>query len=255
MEKLKNILCSFNPISLEEMDGVRLMDRMDRKFVFRIEYLPRILESLKDHYQVLNIKDNLVSRYESLYFDTQDFNLYKMHHSGKLNRYKVRLRKYVESDLHFFEIKFKNNKGRTIKNRVKRSEVSEKIKGKAKELLLDKTPFFPDQLEPKLWINYSRITLVSKTNCERVTIDVNLNFKNDSKDVHLHPIVIAEVKQEKSKSSVFMKLMKENSIREYSISKYCVGVTNLYDSLKKNNLKPKLLNLNKLCYGINKAIH
>jgi hypothetical protein len=255
LEKLLNVLEKFEPITLDEMNNVKLMDRMDTKFIFRIESLPYLLGNLQEHYKVLVVKEKYMSRYESLYFDTTGFNLYHMHHSGKLNRYKVRLRKYVESELHFFEVKFKNNKGRTIKDRVKRNNVSEKIKGKAKALLLEKTPYSAEELEPKLWINYSRITLVSQLNCERVTIDLKLNFKNDDKDVKMHPLVIAEVKQEKSKSSPFLSLMKKNYIRKGSISKYCIGVANLYGSLKKNNFKPKLLNLNKLCYGINKTVH
>lgn len=251
-KEIKDILADFDPITLDEMDKVKLMDRTDTKYTFRKEELTKFLKVLGEDYKILNVNDNLISRYESLYFDTRNFDLYLKHHSGQLNRHKVRFRKYVESDLHFFEVKFKNNKGRTIKNRIKRKEIPDRIKGKAKKLLIEKTSLDPLQLEPKLWINYSRITMVNKTTCERVTLDLGLNFKNDQKDIHIHPLVIAEVKQDKSSSSPFITLMKSNHVREGSISKYCMGVANLYDSLKKNNFKEKLLNLNKLCYGTNK---
>ena len=42
-----------------------------------------------------------------------------MHQNKKLNRYKIRQREYLISDISFFEIKFKSNKGRTIKKRIK----------------------------------------------------------------------------------------------------------------------------------------
>jgi len=117
-QKIKDILANFDPIMLEEMDSVKLMDRTDTKFVFSFDQLPGILEAIRPYYRALEISGTRVSKYETLYYDTDDFNLYQRHHCGKMNRYKIRSRKYVESDLHFFEVKYKNNKGRTINNRI-----------------------------------------------------------------------------------------------------------------------------------------
>ena len=47
--------------------------------------------------------------------------LYHDHHNGKLNRYKVRRRRYIDTDTEFLEVKLKNNKKRTIKSRIKLS--------------------------------------------------------------------------------------------------------------------------------------
>lgn len=246
VEEIKEILSEFTPITLEEMDGVKLMDRTDTKFVFSIGRLPSILDQIKKDYSVLHVNNHLISRYESLYFDTDNFSLYIKHHSGKLNRYKIRFRRYVESNLHFFEIKFKNNKGRTIKNRIKRKEIKNKIEGKALFFLHEKAPLMTDLLIPKLWVNYSRITLVNKLSKERVTIDIDLTFKNDSMEKHYLHLVIAEVKQEKSSSSLFLTVMKQNRIRKGSISKYCFGVISLFNRIKNNNFKSILLSINKL---------
>jgi len=114
LESIKNILDQFAPITLSEMDSVKLMNRTDTKFIFTTNELPKLLEELKNDYRLLDINGNKISRYESLYFDTEDFQLYHQHRCGKLNRYKVRFRKYVESELNYFEVKFKNNKGRTV---------------------------------------------------------------------------------------------------------------------------------------------
>ncbi len=250
MEELNHILNEFAPITLKEMDSVKLMDRTDTKFIFRYDQLPELLNQLKNDYRILDINDNRISKYESLYFDTKNFDLYHSHHRGKPSRFKIRFRKYVESDLHYFEVKFKNNKGRTIKDRVKQKQIDGSIKDNAEELLTHKTPLKSDNLEAKMWVNYSRITFVNKHSPERVTIDLNLTFKNNEQNKTIHNLVIAEVKQDKFVISAFLKLMKKYHIREGAISKYCYGVVTLFEKIKHNNFKPKLILIKKALYGI-----
>lgn len=231
------------------MDSVKLMDRTDTKFIFTSVQLPLFLELLKDDYKVLDVNGNKISRYESLYFDTKDFDLYHCHHRGKPNRFKIRFRKYVESDLNFFEIKFKNNKGRTIKDRVKQKQIETSIQNESELLLKEKTTLRSESLEAKLWVNCSRITLVNKNSPERVTIDIDLTFKNAEQNKAIHNLVIAEVKQDKALVSAFIKLMKKHHIREGSISKYCYGVISLFREIKHNNFKPNLILLKKILYA------
>lgn len=242
---LNLILAGFLPINLKEMDSVKLMDRTDTKYIFTLQQLPIFLEQLKNDYRVLEVEANRVSRYESLYFDTKNFDLYYSHHRKKPSRFKIRFRKYVESNLHFFEVKFKNNKGRTIKDRVKQKQIDGSIKEAAEILLKEKTPLDSANLEAKFWVNYSRITFVNKFSPERVTIDIDLTFKNDDNNKTIDNLVIAEVKQDKAVSSAFIKLMKKNHIREGSISKYCYGVITLFNKIKHNNFKPSLILLTK----------
>lgn len=246
MENLNLILAEFSPITLKEMDNVKLMDRTDTKYVFTFQQLPLFLEQLKNDYRILAVEGNRISRYESLYFDTKNFDLYHCHHRRKPSRFKIRFRKYVESNLHFFEVKFKNNKGRTIKSRVKQKGIDGSIKDAAELLLNDKTPLESSNLEPKIWVNYSRITFVNKFSPERVTIDIELTFKNNEQSKIIHNLVIAEVKQDKALSSAFVKLMKKYHVREGSISKYCYGVISLFGKIKHNNFKPNLNLLKKI---------
>lgn len=231
------------------MDSVKLMDRTDTKFVFRTDQLPAFLNQLLNDYRVLDVNGNKISRYESLYFDTKGFDLYHSHHRGKPSRFKIRFRKYVESDLNFFEVKFKTNKGRTIKDRVKQKEIDGFIKEKAEDLLTNKTPLRSNNLEAKIWVNYSRITFVNKYSPERVTIDLNLTFKTNDQSKTIENIVIAEVKQDKAVDSAFMKLMKKHHVRQGAISKYCFGIINLFGTIKHNNFKPKLILIKKALYG------
>ncbi len=245
-QDISNMLHQFHPITLEEMEGVKLMDRTDTKFTFNIQSLPIILKEATEYYKILNIEGNRISRYKTLYFDTQDFDLYNEHHSGKLNRYKIRHRTYVESNIGFLEVKFKNNKGRTLKTRIKEVEVPELHSGKAFEFLKKTLPFDPLILLPKIWINYSRITLVNKKSAERLTLDLNLEFEKDGKTELLDQLVIAEVKQDSKIGSPFITIMKKNHIRQGSISKYCFGVASSFQEVKKNNFKRKLSNVKKI---------
>lgn len=251
MPDIGNILSEFESISLEQLEKFKLLDRSDTKFLFRIELLEEILVKLKEHYFILDINGIRENKYETLYFDTDDFKFYRDHQRGKANRIKVRHRIYSDSGLQFFEIKKKNNKGRTIKERIKINEVCYIIKGKARDYLYEKTNINSEQLNPKLWGNYSRITLVNKTQPERLTIDINLHFKNENKEYSLPDVVIAELKQEIHHYSIFKEIMMKYRIKEVSVSKYCFGVIYLYENIKFNGFKPKVLTLNKLSYAKN----
>src|ERR1700741_1574991 len=158
-----DILQQFQPIDLTEMESVKLMNRTDTKFLFTQAQFEIVMKEIEGHYRVLEVSGKRLNRYKTLYYDTSGMDLYNEHHNGKLNRYKVRHRTYVESDIGFLEVKFKNNKGRTIKDRIKKAEVPMSWEGDAEVFLQSKLPFNPSELVPVLWINYSRLTLVNKS--------------------------------------------------------------------------------------------
>ena len=120
-------LDKFQPISLEEMDAVSLMKRVDTKFIFNIKILPQLLENIHKEYRVLEINKNRVMTYKSNYFDTPNSDLYLMHHNGKAKRVKIRIRNYVESNLFFLEVKKKFNKGNTEKSRIRIDSLNEDL--------------------------------------------------------------------------------------------------------------------------------
>src|ERR1041384_2152206 len=88
----------YQPITLEEMDNVKLMNRTDTKYTFHISRLDEVLEMVMENYRVLEINGKRISNYKTLYYDTNGLELYHKHQSGKLNRYKVRHRTYVDSN-------------------------------------------------------------------------------------------------------------------------------------------------------------
>ena len=246
MSNLPQIITDFSPISLDEMDDVKLMSRTDTKFAFKANKMPLLLQKLLPFYRVLAIDGKLIHDYKSLYYDTDDRKFYLDHHNGRVNRNKIRFREYVGSKLTFLEIKLKNNKGKTIKKRMKVDAISSELSDKQQKYI-EKIIGEPMQVNAKQRINFSRITFVHKTQKERLTMDVNLTFENDNDNGDMKHIVIAEVKQERmSRSSDFMRIAKEMHILPIRISKYCLTTLALNPELKKNRFKEKVLFINKL---------
>lgn len=247
-DSIEEFVSYFDPIDLTQMDAVKLMDRTDTKFLFHHNQLIPLLERLKEHYFLLDVNGARISRYETLYYDTKEFELFKKHQRKGLNRYKIRSRQYVESQVSFLEVKYKNNKGRTKKERIGTAGIVSVLSDQqdCASFISKKTPFSPELLEAKLWVNYSRMTLVSKDLKERLTIDLNLSFEVNTKKEDFGFVVIAELKQNKFAPSPFTRAAREIGIRQGSLSKYCLGITTLFPEVKHNNFKPILLSLNKL---------
>ena len=227
----------FEPISLAEMDSVKLMDRTDTKYLIPLALFPCILQDLLGQYRVLSINETRLCRYQTLYYDTTDLRLYLAHQAGKLNRVKVRARTYVESDLHFLEVKRKNNRGRTVKNRIPWSRINSTLDAESQQFVGSCGALTSTSIEGRLWVDYTRMTLVSATSAERLTVDFNLTFRTGAEKKNYPELVIAELKQERAQASPFRGLMKKYGIRKGSISKYCFGVTCLYPTVKQNNFK------------------
>jgi hypothetical protein len=148
--------------------------------------------------------------------------------------------------LGYLEVKFKNNKGRTIKERIKKKDVPQTWDENSTVFLNSKLPFASATLFPVVWINYMRITLVSIVNAERVTLDLNMEFLSNDKKTSLSQLVISEVKQDSKKDSAFLGVMKKHHLREGSMSKYCMAIAFMNDDIKKNSFKLKLNKINKI---------
>lgn len=244
-EHILTVLKQLTPITLSEMESVKLMNRVDSKYMFNSQALIEILNGCINDYSVVLIENKTYSTYSTLYYDTRSYDLYHQHHSGKLNRYKIRKRTYVESNLHYLEIKFKSNKGRTTKNRIK---LKTNTINEAAAFIENETNIKVDQLIPSVEIAYNRITLVNKNYPERITIDVNLTLTKDTVNRSFPNLIIAEVKQDKLAKSKFVELMNELRIKEGAVSKYCLGVSNLVNEVKKNNFKENNQRINKLTH-------
>lgn len=245
--RLDSCLREFDTITLDQMDRVKLMDRVDTKFNFSRTELIGILPELQEHYQILSINNNVRPSYESLYFDDEDLTFYHEHHRKRLNRYKVRIRKYLDSDMSFLEVKHKF-KGRTNKQRIRINDIRGNLTPEELDFISG-TGISNPELVPVLTNTYQRLTLVGKRLDERLTIDLRLTFSKDQQRYAFEELVIAELKQKKvSRQSPFFQVMKKRSIRPFRLSKYCIGVIKTFgqDHVKYNRFKNKLLKINKI---------
>ena len=245
----ESLLNRIDPIDLARLDAVALLNRTDTKYVLATGQLYEALAALSNKYWVLDVDGIRMNHYRTLYFDTVDFKLYMRHHAGGRNRYKVRSREYMDTSLSFLEIKHKVDE-RTIKNRLQTPAFVTRFTPQTRKFVSAYSPLDPRSLEPKLINGFSRITLVSKYHKERLTLDLNLHFFNDTNHAALSNIAIAEVKQEGlNRNSDFVKAMRKMHIRPTGFSKYCIGISILYPHIKHNNFKRNLRLVNKLMGG------
>ena len=258
---MNELLSHFDPITLEQMNDVRLLNRTDTKFVTTVPMLRRLLAMAQDDYFVQVIGDERIAPYYTVYFDTADCAMYQRHESGHTNRQKLRIRSYVNSGLNFLEVKTKNNHGRTKKKRVSIDSFdpvhpqhdilfrrqNEEFVG-YDEFLRSCLHYDPTTLSEQLENRFDRITLVNKGKTERLTIDLNLRFHNIVTDeVRLMDnVVIIELKRDGRVPSPILSLLKELRIKPHGFSKYCIGSALTNPGLRRNRIKPKLHDIERI---------
>ena len=253
MNSIAGLLDGYAPVFLPDLDGALLMDRNDIKFSFPVSSLPGIIDALKDKYYMLEINGIRAQRYESLYFDTPEFRFYTEHHNRKGNRYKVRFRRYTDSDIYFLEVKYKDNRDRTHKVRSMLNAHdygAEKIHEEGMKFVRDNTACDPGRLDPVVYVFYKRVSLVHKHIDERVTLDWDISFRKGDTLQPLPGLSIGELKQDRiSFSSDFIRVMRSLHIVDDNFSKYTIAAAMLCPGIKRNAFKPCFLTLNKITHG------
>lgn len=241
---INSILNQFETIPLKETEALQLSDRIESKYVFNSSLLLGVLEEAKPNYKIVENNGVKMNSYLSEYYDTPDFQLYISHHNGKLNRYKVRRRCYVNDHVNYLEIKERTNTGRTIKKRfrLKGDEVTAEELANLKSYL----PSEFQNLFPVVKIIYNRITLVNKTFSERITIDHNINANYNNKLFSFKNLVIAEIKQKDQENSAFAQILINKGLNKTAFSKYCFAISNLVEGIRTNNFKQTNSIINKL---------
>ena len=194
---MEEILSQFKPITLAEMSGVKLMNRTDTKFVTTLPKLEQLLQMAKGDYYVQEIDGERNMLYDTTYFDTLGFDMYRQHQSGYARRQKIRFRTYVSSHLQFMEVKTKNNHGRTKKKRIEVGDMDLTDPTK-RDFLAETLRFDVDQLQAHTHNFFHRVTLVNNAKTERLTIDTQLQFHNllTGDDRDMGPLVIIELKRD-----------------------------------------------------------
>ena len=256
MQAIDRILQQFAPISLGEMESVKLMNRIDTKFVMPLSQLPELLQLAEQDYYVQQVAGKRTGDYDTTYYDTEDLDMYIRHHDRQLVRQKIRVREYVESRLFFLEIKRKNNKGRTKKKRIALPSATltpgtighGKEDVRVDEFIAAKSRYLYEQISPRLRTTFTRITLVNKAKTERLTIDMLLGFTNIRSGalVRCPELVIVELKRDGNQSSPMIGITQQLRIHPLKISKYCIGTALTTPEVKQNRFKAKIHRLHKM---------
>lgn len=258
---MTDILTNYQPITLEEMSGIRLMNRTDTKFVTNIATLRKLLKLAVWQYRAQEIEGKRQARYYTMYFDTPDMQMYTCHHSGHANRQKLRIRSYVDSGLNFLEVKTKNNHKRTRKKRTTmfdfdplapaRDIAFDSHDNNFKEydsFLRENLWYKPEIMKEAIENRFNRITLVNNNKTERLTIDTDLCFHNihTGNDCSLPELAIIELKRDGLVPSPILSLLNELRIKPLGFSKYCIGTALTNPDIRQNRFKQRLHALGKL---------
>lgn len=251
------VLDDFAPITLDEMDGIRLMNRTDTKFVVTVSLLRRLLNLAVADYRVQDIHGERLSPYYTLYFDTMRFDMYRRHVAGHANRQKLRIRSYVSSNLNFLEVKTKNNHGRTRKRRMAMEGFDPMHPDR--DMSFDATccyaPFLHDNLRYDMSSlrecienRFNRITLVNNCKTERLTIDNSLSFHNliTGNDAALPNIAIVELKRDGLAPSPILAMLRQLRAKPLGFSKYCIGSALTNGALPHGRIKERVRAVEKL---------
>ena len=252
MDKIAEKTLLLPPITLEEMSGIKLMNRTDTKFVATLEQLHSFLLAVQGEYYIQEINGKRIASYHTTYFDTADYNMYGIHHAGRKVREKIRVRTYLDSNDTFLEIKNKNNHGRTKKKRISISSLKSIEQAQEHDTII---PFMAkhawytiEEISPVIENWFNRITLVNFEKTERLTIDFNLRFHHLKSDRHnkLQRVAIIELKRDGNVPSPALALLRDVRIKRSGFSKYCIGSALTNSKLKRNNFKERLRMIEKM---------
>ena len=244
------LLGNMNPITLDEMSSIRLMNRLDTKYVASKAQLVELLKLVQDKYYVQQIGETRICPYRTTYFDTDEHTMYMQHHNKRANRVKVRVRTYLSSgDLTFLEVKRKNNHKRTKKKRIEVESLENFMNAEGAETLVKKrTGMELKSMHPVVQNHFERITLVNYGKTERLTIDFNVKFHNFETGckTDTDQLVIIELKRDGNVFSPVCSLLRDIHVHPSGFSKCCIGMAMTDRNLKQNNFKERLRSLERI---------
>jgi len=257
INQFQAVLAGFEQVSLDTLnERAMLLNRVDKKYIFPLTSLTGVLEKCRNAYSVLRVNATCITGYRTHYFDTPDLRFYFHHHHGRGNRFKIRKRMYEGSGQAFLEIKFRTNKGRTDKKRLPITSGDGLLDSAAEQDFIRQWAGLKTiELRETVQGYFRRITLLHRNKTEKVTFDLCPEFKSESGHAGFGQLVIAEVKSERGNNLHFPGIMHQSHMHEGSLSKYCLGLIALDETLKHNNFKPVYRRIRQINqYGDNRII-
>ena len=231
-------VASLPAISLAELnDAAALQVRVDRKYILTVPQLETLVGEQLHRLASLEIDGARSFAYESVYFDSPELRSYHDAAHRRRKRFKVRTRTYLDDQTTMLEIKTRDGRGSTIKERHGHSfDHRDEIDCRAGSFVDASigVPGFAARLLPVLTTGYRRTTLVDLDDIARVTIDDGLRCVDWSGgSFTLDDRVIVETKSTRS-PSMTDRLLWAAGIRPSKISKFGTGLAALHPELPSN---------------------
>lgn len=256
-ERVVAAVASLPAVDLATLEsGAALLTRIDRKYVVPVATFEDLVAELRqrDDWAALDIADRRLFGYESVYFDTPDLATYRAHLQRRRQRYKVRVRRYVDSGHCMLEVKRKGVRGLTVKERqphdvFQRVDLGEPGRRFVSEAVGDGGRIAVGELRPVVTTTNRRATLTSLTSRARLTVDTDLVCGWDDRHAALRPgFVVLESKVEGHAAAVD-RLLRSMGERPVVISKYCLGVASLGLDVPSNPWRRTLRSYFDTCAG------
>ena len=225
-------------ISLIDLDeAASLQRRVDRKYILDASQLAEMVGVLANRLAALEIDGQRSFSYESVYFDTPDFESYRSAAYRRRNRFKVRTRSYLDHRSTMLEVKTRNTRNVTIKHRQEQDfDLRSTLVPESFDFVDAATgrSGLASKLEPVLTTEYERTTLVDLDDIARLTIDAGLRCTDWKHDVvRLDAAYVVETKSAGSPSTADRWLW-SSGIRPTTISKFGTSLAALNPELPSN---------------------
>lgn len=240
---MRLITAQFNPISLEEINRrASLQIRADNKYFLSLDMFKVFANLLVETHDIMEIDGQRAFTYDTQYFDTPGLSNYWSHVQKRRKRFKCRSRKYVDNDLHFFEVKLKGGRGQTVKHKINYSSLEwGAVTPVAASFVGEQLQDFygmslADPLIPTLRNTYRRVTLAAIESTERITCDFDIAFGTSAEWQGRmdERYVLIETKSERGRGRADQLLWRMGA-RPTSGSKYCLGLSLLNPHLRSNH--------------------
>lgn len=238
IEPLGRFLGGLDPIDLAELEATAaLLVRRDRKYIVPARAAGEVVERFAGRARVLQVAGRRSFAYESVYFDTPDDACYLAAARRRGRRYKVRTRSYLDAGRCHLEIKTRDPRGRTVKQRRDHPIALRGQLDAGDRRFVGTCPLVGDDvaaLEPVLTTRYRRTTLVLGMGTARVTIDTDVQaLTPDGRLVGLVGMAIVETKSA-GRPTDADRLLWELGHRPTSVSKFCTSLAALRPELPAN---------------------
>lgn len=238
-------------ITLEEMCSVKLMNRIDTKYVASEAMVMELLrQTAKYGYRAQVHGGVIAARYDTRYFDTESREMYVVHHNRQLTRQKIRTRHYEDGSATYLEVKNKNNRGRTKKKRIEIpvDDLMDFVgNSEALSFIEPLARYNIKSLSPAIATRFVRITIVNPELTERITIDLNLEFTDlrSGATGKIEGMSIIEIKQDGNIRSKAKGILNTLRVKPMRISKYCLGTALTVEGIKRNRMIEKIRRIEK----------